>query len=503
MCDRMMRKGQRKSAALYLAAAVLMTCCLTQTIDCYRLRKKERREGREESDLTKVPDVQEGRIIFGSVFKKATGVNAPVSGETKKPSNASSEDDASYQADSPGWSGGDVQHRSSREAAWKRMSPSLLCGGDQLKFNAEGLGASQFAVEKGNEPAIPLSQVPQSCGYGMQKNSLGLILLVPYDGCNMVVEDGHYVLPLRWHGIPVSLLCHKLASPSTAAPEKPQPPTPWNSPSYPLVPLPNRQNPQMPPPNGQKPQPHVIYPQFYPQIPTPDVMYPQMQPPHVRHPQMVLPHLIYPQMLPEGMPPLTQEDVPQTPLKLGLDMPLMEDDVPLVPLEIPRMHSDQYGLPPKIPQSYFFLPYANYPSVPEPSKAPIATTAEKPEMPKLPLYPPFYHPYYSNFPHPVSVTSAPTATAKPAPKAPQIFPFPMHPSFPWSGLPLQPTTNPTLPATRPQPQYFPFPHSYEYSAPKPETTTTKPQFAYMPFPSPYQSFPPRMVRPHPATMIKN
>ncbi|XP_062413846.1 uncharacterized protein LOC119203208 [Pungitius pungitius] len=396
MCDRMMRKGQRKSAALYLAAAVLMTCCLTQTIDCYRLRKKERRE---ESDLTKVSDVQEGRIIFGSVFKKATGVNAPVSGETKKPSNVSSEDDASYQADSPGWSGGDVQHRSSREAAWKRMSPSLLCGGDQLKFRAEGLGASQFAVEKGNEPPIPLSQVPQSCGYGMQKNSLGLILLVPYDGCNMVVEDGRYVLPLRWHGIPVSLLCHKpVASASTTAgSEKPQPHTPWYSPSYPAVPQPTVvprpempqptvvprpempqpnvvSRPEMPQPNvvprpemlqpnvvprPEKPQPHVMYPQLYPQIPAPhvmypqlypqipppnvmyphlypqipapDVMYPQMPPPHVRHPQMVLPHLIYPQMLPEGMPPLTQEDVP-------LEMPLM-----------PRMHSDQNGSPPKVP----------------------------------------------------------------------------------------------------------------------------------------------------------
>ncbi|KAL6104528.1 uncharacterized protein ACO6RY_14240 [Pungitius sinensis] len=102
MCDRMTRKGQRKSAAVYLAAAVLMTCCLTQTIDCYRLRKKERREGREESDSTKVTHVQEGRIIFGSLFKKSNGINAPVSDETKKPSNASSEDDASYQADFPG-----------------------------------------------------------------------------------------------------------------------------------------------------------------------------------------------------------------------------------------------------------------------------------------------------------------------------------------------------------------------------------------------------------------
>lgn len=100
MHDRMMRTGKR--FAVYLAAAVIITCCLAQTIDCYRLRKKERQEGRKGSDSTKVTDVEEGRIVFGRVFKKATGLDAPVIDDTKKPSNASSEDEASYQADFPG-----------------------------------------------------------------------------------------------------------------------------------------------------------------------------------------------------------------------------------------------------------------------------------------------------------------------------------------------------------------------------------------------------------------
>ncbi|XP_040028287.2 uncharacterized protein LOC120816613 [Gasterosteus aculeatus] len=574
MHDRMMRTGKR--FAVYLAAAVTITCCLAQTIDCYRLRKKERQEGRKGSDSTKVTDVEEGRIVFGRVFKKATGLDAPVIDDTKKPSNASSEDEASYQADFPGWSGDQLQHLSSREAAWKRMSPSLMCGGDQLKFSADGRGASQFAVDKGNEPPIPLSQVPPSCGYGMQKNSLGLVLLVPYDGCNVVVEDGGYVLPMRWHGIPVSLLCHK-----PAAPQNPQPHTPWYSPSNPavsphVVPQPNVQKPpphvmypqlypQMPAPHVSPPgmpaphvsppgmpaphvsppgmpAPHVSYPQFYPHMPAPHVIppglpaphvippglpaphvmypefYPHMPAPHVIPPGM--PHVMYPPMLSEGQPPLTREDVTQVPLKFGLDTPLIQEDVPLtlgldtplkqkdvpqVPLEMPlmpRMRSDQNESPPKIPQSYYFLPYPNYPSVPEPAKAPIATTAEKPERPKRPLYPPFYHPY-SHFPHPVPVTTS-APTAKPAATAPPMFPFPIYPPFPWSGLgPPQATAKPTLPATRPQPQYFPFPpqnpflHPYQYSVPKPETTMTRPQFAYMPFPSPYQ-----MVAPYPATLTK-
>jgi len=40
----------------------------------------------------------------------------------------------------------------------------------------------------GNGSPMPLNQVPRYCGYGMQKNPLGLVLLVPYDGCNVVQE---------------------------------------------------------------------------------------------------------------------------------------------------------------------------------------------------------------------------------------------------------------------------------------------------------------------------
>ncbi|KAM8849325.1 uncharacterized protein AB9W97_021094 [Spinachia spinachia] len=359
----------------------------------------------------------------------------------------------------------------------------------------------------------------------------------------MVVEGGHYVLPLRWHGIPVSLLCHKppASAAPTAVPEKTKPHTPWYSQSYlvpaqPQMPPPQPQmpppQPQMPPPNVPPPhgmypqmlQPHVMYPQLYPQVPPtyvmypqrypqvpqPHTMYPQMSAPHVTHLQTPPPHLMHPHMLPEGRPILTQEDVPdmpltrdddiQEPLMFHLDMPPTQEDVPLV---IPWVRSDQNESPPKTPQSYYLLPYADYPSGPEPAMAPIATTAER----KPSLYPPFYYPY-SHFPRPVPVTtSTPTVTAKPAATAPAVFPPPNYPHFPWSRVgSAQPTAKPTLPATRPQSKNHPFPpqnpflHPYQYSAPKPETTTTKPHFAYMPLP--YQSFPPRMVPPYPAPMTR-
>ncbi|KAK5879442.1 hypothetical protein CesoFtcFv8_017811 [Champsocephalus esox] len=81
-----------------------------------------------------------------------------------------------------------TQVASPKDSSWKSMSPSLQCGSGQLKFRAVGPGASQFAVEQGNAPPMPLSQVPSTCGYSMQRNSHALVMLVPYDGCNMVQE---------------------------------------------------------------------------------------------------------------------------------------------------------------------------------------------------------------------------------------------------------------------------------------------------------------------------
>lgn len=98
----MMRKGKRKSATVYLAAAVILTCYLAQTIDCHRLKKTERREGRKEADAARTTGVREGKIVFGRVFAKGSSLESQVTDGTKKSSNASVEDEAAYQADSAG-----------------------------------------------------------------------------------------------------------------------------------------------------------------------------------------------------------------------------------------------------------------------------------------------------------------------------------------------------------------------------------------------------------------
>nr|XP_043896700.1 leucine-rich repeat extensin-like protein 5 [Solea senegalensis] len=210
-----MREGKMTSATSYLTVGLLLTCALAQTIHGFRLRRTGRREGRIGARTT---GVQEGKVVFGRVFEKVTG--------RESPSNSSVDDESAYQADSP--VNGQGQSTSSRDAAWKRMASSLQCGGDQMRFKAVGAGASNFVVDQGKAaPPMALSQVPSTCGYTMQRNPFALLMLVPYDGCNVVQEGGNYVLPMRWQGIPVSLCCPKPAEPS------PEPQLPTKNPQEP------------------------------------------------------------------------------------------------------------------------------------------------------------------------------------------------------------------------------------------------------------------------------
>ncbi|XP_034743377.1 MAGE-like protein 2 [Etheostoma cragini] len=254
-----------------------MMCYLGQTVDCTRLTETE---WRKEADTARRIGFNEGQIVFGRGFQKGSGLGPQVIDRTSKStSNTSVKEDAEYQADFAGWVKGRTQNGGSKEAAWKRMSPSLQCGSDQLKFRAMGPGASQFAVEQANAPPLPLSQVPSTCGYIMQRNSFGLVILVPYDGCNMVQKDGSYVLPMRWQGRPVSLWCPK--SPAPPPPQYPfGPQDPTLEPETPTTPPP----PPPPPPTTttialpEGPQHPFKYP-FDRQYPTPEA---EMTPPNLR-----------------------------------------------------------------------------------------------------------------------------------------------------------------------------------------------------------------------------
>ncbi|XP_044076368.1 uncharacterized protein LOC122887334 [Siniperca chuatsi] len=231
-------------------AVLLVLCALAPSLTCFSLRglSKRVKQGKVVDEAT-VTDIRTGSILFdgkelnsrsGSASAAATGKDELLHVE-------------SDQSDGTGWSRERRQDMDSREASWRRMASSLQCGGDHLKFRAVGPGASQFVVEQGNAPPMPLSQVPSTCGYNIQRNSLALVMLVPYDGCNMVQEGGSYVLPMRWQGVPVLLRCPKT---TTAAPTTTAVPVRTTAPTT--------KTPEMP----HFPQ-YPLFPPFYPYFPPP------------------------------------------------------------------------------------------------------------------------------------------------------------------------------------------------------------------------------------------
>ncbi|XP_059200827.1 adhesive plaque matrix protein-like [Centropristis striata] len=93
------------------------------------------------------------------------------------------------------------------EAAWRRMSVSLHCGQSKMKIKAMGPGSVNLELAMGNGPPLPLFQVPEQCGYSMRQNALGFVLVVPYDGCNVIQEYENFVLPMSWLRTSVEFTC--------------------------------------------------------------------------------------------------------------------------------------------------------------------------------------------------------------------------------------------------------------------------------------------------------
>ncbi|XP_036939468.1 actin cytoskeleton-regulatory complex protein PAN1-like isoform X2 [Acanthopagrus latus] len=376
----MMPEGKRKSLTFYRTAAVVLTCYLVQVTDCYRMTKIQRREGRKEADAGKTIGLQDGRIVFGRTFEKGS----QVADGTKKSSNTSVEDESAYQADSWGWSEGHTANAGATEALWRRMNPSLQCGADQMRFRAMGPGSSSFAVEQARAPAIPLTQIPATCGYNMQRNALGFAMFAPYDGCNMVQEGGSYVLPMRWQGIPVSLWCPKpaaqptAAAPTTAAkhPEMPKfPQYPMYPPFYPLPVTPAPATTTRAP--ATTPKPHMptfppypfypLYPPFYP---------PTTAPPTTAAATTKTPAPVPP--FPFPWPYLTPFPFNPSPPTTAPPTTTATTKKPAAPTTLPpASHSHPHG---HYPLPYPF-PFPPFPYPQPPTTAPPTATTKKPAVP--------------------------------------------------------------------------------------------------------------------------
>ncbi|CAL8325145.1 unnamed protein product [Arctogadus glacialis] len=68
------------------------------------------------------------------------------------------------------------------------MDTSLKCGEDQMQLKAMGPGSSYFMLDMGGDAPMVPNQVKPQCGYSMKHNSLGLVLMVPYNGCHMTQD---------------------------------------------------------------------------------------------------------------------------------------------------------------------------------------------------------------------------------------------------------------------------------------------------------------------------
>ncbi|CAL8290956.1 unnamed protein product [Lota lota] len=80
-----------------------------------------------------------------------------------------------------------------------------------MKLLAKEPGASQLALVQSDPSSAPdpLNKAPKACGFAVHRHPHGLVMAVPYDGCQIMQKGGCYMLPMHWQGIPITLSCPK------------------------------------------------------------------------------------------------------------------------------------------------------------------------------------------------------------------------------------------------------------------------------------------------------
>ncbi|XP_007551723.1 uncharacterized protein LOC103137757 [Poecilia formosa] len=123
-----------------------------------------------------------------------------------------------YQADFTGFSEieGKVSGLSSDSSPyfseWEAMRPVVECADDVMTLTLSGRGFIHLQVDRSRASPISIFQLPSDCGYSVKASWTDLEMMVPYDGCYIVKENGSYVLPMLWLGIPLKLSCPVMIS---------------------------------------------------------------------------------------------------------------------------------------------------------------------------------------------------------------------------------------------------------------------------------------------------
>ncbi|XP_019733264.1 uncharacterized protein LOC109520470 [Hippocampus comes] len=101
-----------------------------------------------------------------------------------------------------------------------KMDPKVECTTDSMKLQVQDVAStpgSLIWVDRGSLAPLPLSKLPQSCGYTIGETQNEMFLVTPYDGCFVTLEGDSYVLPLLWWGLPMRMSC-PVTRPSSSPP---------------------------------------------------------------------------------------------------------------------------------------------------------------------------------------------------------------------------------------------------------------------------------------------
>ncbi|KAG7319174.1 hypothetical protein KOW79_017648 [Hemibagrus wyckioides] len=89
----------------------------------------------------------------------------------------------------------------------QRLSPSVRCDNNSMSLHIQGSRVPNFLVETGKEGPVPLFQMPSNCGFSVKRARRDLALVANYDGCNVVQQGDAYILPLRYLGVGMKVVC--------------------------------------------------------------------------------------------------------------------------------------------------------------------------------------------------------------------------------------------------------------------------------------------------------
>ncbi|XP_078120595.1 uncharacterized protein LOC144526807 [Sander vitreus] len=350
------------------------------------------------------------------------------------------------------------------------MDPKVECTEDSMKLrvqNAASTPGSLFFVDRGSHLSpLALSKLPPSCGYTIGSTQRDLVLVAPYDGCFVALEEDSYVLPMRWFGLNVRMSCPSMK------PSSPNPPmvtchaegmvvkTGWtvsiaeinmnlNGNWEPLM----KASPRCGFSVVVHPEGVVISVRYTPCMEKKDGMYTL-------------------ELAGEGETKISCPSLPWPPASAAPQPPFYPQPETEKPTAAPR--------PPqtKAPQGQVKPPFYPYPFYPQPEteKPTAAPRPPQTEAPQGQVKPPFYpYPFY-----PQPETEKPTAAPRPPQtKAPQgqvkppFYPYPFYPQPETE----KPTAAPRPPQTKDpqgqvQPPFYPYPF---YPQPETEKPTAAPR----------------------------